>query len=367
MDPRIRNLGVHDLLRRAPVAARDRLHPGDACSSSPTSAAPSSGIPCACSWAGRHPAGPTDCASPCACCGSWSGAASCSCRPSGAAVGGRRGRLQLDRRTAPQAAVLEPLAALEPLQLQAVTAPREAQLWNHWVQRYHPLGYRQPIGTHLRYYVLDGRGRTLGCLLFDFATKSLPCRDRWIGWEGQAFRKRLHLVVRNSRYLLFPWVEVSNLASKVLGLAARQLPRDWQRLHGYRPVLAETFVNPAPAPGELLPGGELAAGRSHGGTRGAGQGPGEAAQGRLRPTAAPRAGGRSCCGARRPPPSGGRRGRHRRTTALCACGRTSSTAWCGRRPRTTATGSADGGRSAPCWWCCSSTAWPIPRNRGATP
>ena len=114
--------------------------------------------------------------------------------------------LQLDRRTAPQAAVLEPLAALEPLQLQAVTAPREAQLWNHWVQRYHPLGYRQPIGTHLRYYVLDGRGRTLGCLLFDFATKSLPCRDRWIGWEGQAFRKRLHLVVRNSRYLLFPKV-----------------------------------------------------------------------------------------------------------------------------------------------------------------
>ena len=95
--------------------------------------------------------------------------------------------------------ILQPLAALQPLQLQAVTAPREAQLWNHWVQRCHPLGYRQPIGTHLRYYVLDGRGRTLGCLLFDFATKSLPCRDRWIGWEGQAFRKRLHLVVRNSR------------------------------------------------------------------------------------------------------------------------------------------------------------------------
>ena len=47
--------------------------------------------------------------------------------------------LQLDRRTAPQAPILESLAALQPLQLQAVTAPREAQLWNHWVQRYHPL------------------------------------------------------------------------------------------------------------------------------------------------------------------------------------------------------------------------------------
>ena len=90
----------------------------------------------------------------------------------------------------------------------------------------------------------DGRGRLLGCLLFDFATRRLPCRDRFIGWEGQAFRERLHLVVRNARYLLFEWVQVENLASHVLGLAARQLPRDWERWHGWRPVLLETYVNP---------------------------------------------------------------------------------------------------------------------------
>ena len=221
----------------------------------------SSGIPCACSWAGRHPAGPTACASPCACCGSFT------------AVGGRRGRCSTG--TAPQAAVLEPLAALQPLQLQAVTAPREAQLWNHWVQRYHPLGYRQPIGTHLRYYVLDGRGRTLGCLLFDFATKSLPCRDRWIGWEGQAFRKRLHLVVR-SRYLLFPWVQVAR--------ARRRASCRGTSVHGY--LLAETSARCYRAANWQL-------GRTDERWR------------EIVP--------------RRPPPSGGRRGRHRRTTALCAC------------------------------------------------
>ncbi len=40
-----------------------------------------------------------------------------------------------------------------------------------------------------------------------------------------------------------PWVRVKNLASHALGLATRQLPRDWERLHGYRPVLCESYVN----------------------------------------------------------------------------------------------------------------------------
>ena len=61
---------------------------------------------------------------------------------------------------------------------------------------------------------------------------------------GEAHRKYLHLVVRNARYLLFPWVSVQHLASHALGLAARQLPDDWQRAHGSRPVLCETYVDP---------------------------------------------------------------------------------------------------------------------------
>ena len=147
-------------------------------------------------------------------------------------------------RSAPQPAIDAPLAALAPLQLQLVRAPKAVAEWNEWVQRYHPLGYRQPFGAHLRYYLLDGRQRKLGCLLFDFAARRLPCRDAWIGWPRQAHRPQLHRLVRNARYLLFPWVRVKNLASKALALAARQLPRDWRRLHGYRPVLLETYVDP---------------------------------------------------------------------------------------------------------------------------
>ena len=43
---------------------------------------------------------------------------------------------------------------------------------------------------------------------------------------------------------ILPWVQVKCLASQALGLALRQLPQDWQRRHGYQPVLAETYVDP---------------------------------------------------------------------------------------------------------------------------
>ena len=38
----------------------------------------------------------------------------------------------------------------------------------------------------------------------------------------------LQYVVANSRFLIPPWVKVPHLASKLLGLCARQLPTDWQ-------------------------------------------------------------------------------------------------------------------------------------------
>ena len=51
-------------------------------------------------------------------------------------------------------------------------------------------------------------------------------------------------MVNNSRFLIFPWVRIANLASRALALAARQVEQDWQRRYGYRPVLLETFVDP---------------------------------------------------------------------------------------------------------------------------
>ena len=50
-------------------------------------------------------------------------------------------------------------------------------------------------------------------------------------------------MVVNSRYLVFPWVRVTHLASSVLAKAMRRLANDWERIRGWHPVLCETFVD----------------------------------------------------------------------------------------------------------------------------
>lgn len=52
-------------------------------------------------------------------------------------------------------------------------------------------------------------------------------------------------MVCNSRFLILPWVKAPNLASHVLGLVLARLGDDWDARYGYRPVLAETFVDTA--------------------------------------------------------------------------------------------------------------------------
>jgi hypothetical protein len=39
-----------------------------------------------------------------------------------------------------------------------------------------------------------------------------------------------------------PWVRVKGLASKILALSARHMPRDWATTYGNHPLLLETLV-----------------------------------------------------------------------------------------------------------------------------
>jgi hypothetical protein len=84
----------------------------------------------------------------------------------------------------------------------------------------------------------------LGCLLFAGAAKALRVRDRWIGWAKDHRLSNLTWVINNSRFLIFPWVGVKNLASHILGQVARHISDDWQQRWGYSPVLMETFIDP---------------------------------------------------------------------------------------------------------------------------
>jgi hypothetical protein len=147
-------------------------------------------------------------------------------------------------RTDPPAPLERPLSELEPIRLRLASDPEDERLWNEYVERYHPLGYKKPFGYWARYFIDSGAHR-LGCILLSGAAKALGARERWIGWNDRQRLKNLPWVVNNSRFLIFPWVEVANLASHVLGQLARRVGEDWERRWGYRPLLLETFVDPA--------------------------------------------------------------------------------------------------------------------------
>jgi len=146
----------------------------------------------------------------------------------------------------PQAEIADSAGQLEPLRLTVVGAdPREGRLWTEYVERYHYLGYRVPVGAHLRYCVRSARypERVLACLLWTSAAWKMAARDRWIGWSAAQRTRNLPLIVNNARFLILPWVRVPGLASKILGHCARQLPGDWEQRYGHRPLLLETLVD----------------------------------------------------------------------------------------------------------------------------
>ena len=156
--------------------------------------------------------------------------------------GGARRRITFTEKTAVGRRISCSLRDLGPVRLEMVEG-EEKKLWNEYVQRYHPLGYKQPFGYRMRYFIVCELGK-LGCMLFSGAAKELGARDRWIGWTDEQRLQRLAWVVNNTRHLVFPWVQVPNLSSHVLAQLARRIAGDWQKRWSYQPVLMETFVDP---------------------------------------------------------------------------------------------------------------------------
>lgn len=146
-------------------------------------------------------------------------------------------------RTDSQQQVVGKLSDIGPVKLRVVRDQQETELFNEYINRYHYLGYKQPFGCHLRYFV-EGAESILGCMLFSGAAKALKSRDKWIGWNVDERLRNLGFVVNNGRFLIFPWVKVRYLASHALGKVVSVLGRHWQQRWGYRPVLLETFVDP---------------------------------------------------------------------------------------------------------------------------
>lgn len=134
------------------------------------------------------------------------------------------------------------LKDFQQIHLEIAIAGGELKLWRKYVNDYHILGDKQVFGSRLYYFIKCG-DKKLGCLQFSASAWALKSRDEWIGWSIEEKKARLNFIVNNTRFLIFPWVNIKNLASKALALSIKQIQKDWLREYCYAPVLLETFVD----------------------------------------------------------------------------------------------------------------------------
>jgi len=142
--------------------------------------------------------------------------------------------------TEPAEPVLLPVHSLPPISFQLVDKTT-TRLWNEYIHRYHYLGYTPLPGAQLRYFIF-ANDQPLALISFSASAWQCAPRDQHIGWTHDQRKINLHLIINNSRFLILPWIQSQNLASKILAMAARRVARDWQQCYNYRPVLMETFV-----------------------------------------------------------------------------------------------------------------------------
>jgi hypothetical protein len=155
-------------------------------------------------------------------------------------------KVPLDARSEPKDPVLSTLDECLPLELDLIADGDNRNLFRQYIQRYHYLGYKVPCGAQLRYFVRSRplSNRIVACLLFTSAALKIAPRDHWIGWGDQVRKCNLPRIVNNSRFLILPWIQVPQLASKILSLVVHQLPDDWLDAYCVKPLLLESFVDP---------------------------------------------------------------------------------------------------------------------------
>jgi len=134
------------------------------------------------------------------------------------------------------------LADLGPIELRQVRRTPQEAIFNGLIEHQHYLGYRQPVGEHLKYLAIS-RNRPIACLAFSSVAYRLAPRDAYIGWSDEARKKNLPLLAYNTRFLIPTWVRVPHLASHLLGAICRRLPADWFALYRHPVHWAETMVD----------------------------------------------------------------------------------------------------------------------------
>ncbi len=119
----------------------------------------------------------------------------------------------------------------------------EIPRYNELIETHHYLKSSAVVGRHLR-FVAEYQGEWLALATWVAAAKHIKARDITIGWTDEQRRRRLGLVVNNSRLLVLPECHCPNLISRFMKLMVNRLSGDWAKRWGDPLALAETFVDP---------------------------------------------------------------------------------------------------------------------------
>jgi len=106
----------------------------------------------------------------------------------------------------------------------------------------HYLHNAEMVGERLC-YVAEWQGQWLALLSWSAPAYRLKPRESWIGWTEWQRRRRLGLVVNNSRFLILEDAHYPNLASRVMRLCTDRLSEDWEKHWSHALLLAESFVD----------------------------------------------------------------------------------------------------------------------------
>jgi len=141
--------------------------------------------------------------------------------------------------TTPLCSKVKNLDSLDIIQVRRTSAEK---LFSHLIEKFHYLGYTQPVGEHLKYIVYHCK-HPIACFAFSSAPRHIGPRDRYIGWTPDSRRKNINLIAYNTRFLICPWVHVPNLASHLLASLSQRLSDDWQCVYNHQIHFLETFVD----------------------------------------------------------------------------------------------------------------------------
>lgn len=130
---------------------------------------------------------------------------------------------------------------LDGVQVRLLVSDERAQ-FDQLLLAEHYLKTTQLVGEQVR-YVAEHQGQWVGLLAWSAAGYKLKRREQWIGWSPRQKKRRLSLVVNNSRFLVLKTCAVPNLASRIMKLCLQRLRQDWQQIYGHDVLIAETFVD----------------------------------------------------------------------------------------------------------------------------